>query len=104
MGNRELKWEGMIGWVVYILLCSDGTLYTGCTNDISRRVRQHDEGRGAKYTRGRGPVRVVYVQRCADHSQALRREASIKRLSRAEKERLAGLEPAAYRTKPRRRR
>lgn len=70
---------------VYILRCRDGTLYTGITNDVDRRAAAHNSGRGAKYTRGRGPVAVVYREECADKSAALRREYAIKRLTRAEK-------------------
>lgn len=72
-------------WWVYILLCADGTLYTGMTDDIPRRLRAHNTGRGAKYTRGRRPVLLVYQERCAGRSEALRREAALKRLSRREK-------------------
>ncbi len=74
-----------MGWFVYILLCGDGTLYTGSTDNVERRATVHNEGKGAKYTRSRLPVRVVYREECADRSTALRREAAIKRLTRAEK-------------------
>ncbi len=70
---------------VYMLMCADGTLYTGWTNDVARRLAAHQSGRGAKYTRGRRPVRLVYVEECENKSAALRREAAIKALSRAEK-------------------
>ncbi len=70
---------------VYILLCADGTLYTGITDDVPRRAAAHNAGKGAKYTRGRGPVTVVYREGCPDKSAALRREAAIKKMSRAEK-------------------
>lgn len=73
---------------VYMLLCADGTLYTGSTDDVDRRAAAHNAGKGAKYTRGRGPVSVVYREACADKSAALRREVAIKRLSRAEKRKL----------------
>ena len=69
-----------MGYLIYILRCGDGTLYTGCTNDLPRRLRAHQSGRGAKYTRSHGPVEVVYREACADRSAALRREAAIKRL------------------------
>lgn len=72
-------------WWVYILQCVDGTLYTGMAADVDRRVKVHNQGRGAKYTRGRRPVRVVYRESCASRGQALRREAAIKKLTRAEK-------------------
>ena len=75
-------------WWVYILECRDGTLYTGCTDDVQRRMAAHNAGRGAKYTRGRGPLTVVYREALPDKGAALRREAAIKRLSRVEKLRL----------------
>ena len=75
-------------WYVYILRCGDGTLYTGITDDIPRRLAAHRAGKGAKYTRGRGPLELVYQERVPDKSAALRREAAIKRLRRREKERL----------------
>ena len=75
-------------WYVYILRCGDGTVYTGITDDIPRRLAAHRAGKGAKYTRGRGPLELVYQERVPDKSAALRREAAIKRLRRGEKERL----------------
>ena len=75
----------MKSWVLYILECSDGTLYTGITNDLDRRVKAHNEGTGAKYTRGRGPVLLRYVEPCDSHADALRREIEIKKMSRTEK-------------------
>lgn len=72
-------------WYVYLLRCADDTLYAGCTTDSQRRLKQHNSGRGAKYTRARRPVSLVYVEQAEDHSQALRREAALKRLSRKEK-------------------
>ena len=74
-----------MGWTVYILRCGDGSLYTGCTNDLSRRLAAHRKGKGAKYTRSRLPVALAYREETADKSAALRREAAIKRLSRREK-------------------
>ena len=74
-----------MGYLVYILRCGDGTLYTGCTNDLPRRLRAHQAGRGAKYTRSRLPVELVYQEEAADRSAALRREAAIKRLDRRRK-------------------
>lgn len=74
----------MTYWV-YLLRCADGTLYTGCTNDLSRRLAAHNSGKGAKYTRSRRPVELVYREEVPDKSAALRREAAIKRLSRKEK-------------------
>lgn len=75
-------------WFVYMLLCADGTLYTGITTDVERRLACHRSGKGAKYTRGRGPLELVYTEVCEGKSQALRREMAIKALSRAEKIRL----------------
>lgn len=72
-------------WYVYLLRCADNTLYTGCTTDPQRRLAQHNSGRGAKYTRSRRPVTLVYVEQAVNRSQALRREAALKRLSRKEK-------------------
>lgn len=72
-------------WFVYILLCRDGTLYTGATSDLARRLARHNAGRGAKYTRGRRPVRLAYWEQCPDKPAALRRELAIKALPRREK-------------------
>lgn len=77
-------------WTVYILRCGDGTLYTGCTNDLPRRLAAHQSGRGAKYTRSRLPVALVYREAAPDKSSALRREAAVKRLDRRDKLRLIG--------------
>lgn len=71
-----------MSWTVYILRCGDGSLYTGCTNDLPRRLEAHRSGRGAKYTRSRPPVELVYREEALDRSAALRREAAIKRLDR----------------------
>lgn len=75
-------------WYLYILRCKDGTLYTGITTDTERRLEAHNSGKGAKYTRGRGPVEMVYREVCPDHSAALKRELEIKGLTRQEKEKL----------------
>lgn len=75
-------------WKLYILRCGDGSLYTGITTDIQRRLKRHRAGKGAKYTRGRGPLTLVYQEDCGDHSRALRRELEIKALTREEKEQL----------------
>lgn len=74
-----------MAWTVYILRCGDGSLYTGCTNDLPRRLAAHQSGKGAKYTRSRPPVALVYREAAADKSAALRREFAIKRLDRREK-------------------
>ncbi len=73
------------GWYVYIVRCRDGTLYTGVTNDLARRIAEHNRGTGCRYTRGRRPVRLSYRESFRDRSSALKREAGIKGLSRREK-------------------
>lgn len=75
-------------WKLYILRCGDGTLYTGITTDVEKRLDAHRTGKGAKYTRGRSPLTLVYREDCGDHSAALKREIEIKKFSREEKERL----------------
>ena len=75
-------------WYLYVLRCGDGTLYTGITTDVERRLEEHRQGRGAKYTRGRGPLELAYQEECGTHSEALKREYAIKQLSREEKENL----------------
>lgn len=75
-------------WELYILRCGDGTLYTGIARDAQKRLVMHQQGKGAKYTRGRGPLRIVYRESCASHTRALQREIEVKRLSRAQKESL----------------
>lgn len=72
-------------WYVYILRCADGTLYTGSTTDLQRRLKTHNSGKGAKYTRSRLPVEFAYWEQAADKSAAFCREAAIKKLTRAEK-------------------
>ena len=72
-------------WFVYILQCVDGTLYTGITSDLERRVAEHENGQGAKYTRGRGPFRFVYKEICQTRSIATKREIMIKALDRKAK-------------------
>ncbi len=71
--------------VTYIVRCSDGTLYTGWTNDIDKRLLAHNQGLGAKYTRGRRPVELVYLERFQTKQEAMKREAAIKKLPRADK-------------------
>ncbi len=75
-------------WHVYIIRCSDNSLYTGITTDIGRRLQQHANGRGAKYFRGRRPQELVYLEEGHDRSSAARREVALKRMSRKEKEEL----------------
>lgn len=72
-------------WSVYVLRCGDGTLYTGATNDVRKRLGAHRRGRGAAYTRSRLPVELIYCEALGSKSDALKREAAIKRLSRAQK-------------------
>lgn len=73
---------------VYILLCRDGTLYTGWTNNLAQRLDRHNSGRGAKYTRARRPVELVYVEYLEDKSSALKREYQIKQMTRVQKDEL----------------
>ena len=75
-------------WYLYILRCADGTLYTGITTDVEARLETHRSGKGAKYTRGRGPLELVYREECEDHSQALKRELAVKAMSREVKQKL----------------
>lgn len=73
-------------WYLYILRCGDGTLYTGITTDVEKRLEAHSSGKGAKYTRGRQPLTLVYRESCGSHSQALKRELAVKKLNRQAKE------------------
>lgn len=75
-------------WYVYLLRCGDDSLYCGITTDVEKRLEQHRSGKGAKYTRGRGPLELVYREECPDHSTALKREWAIKALPREEKRKL----------------
>ena len=77
---------------VYMVECADKTLYTGWTTDVERRLKAHNAGRGAKYTRERGPVRLVYIEEVADRRAAMKRELEIKRMARAKKLQLIGSE------------
>ncbi|MCF6221349.1 MAG: GIY-YIG nuclease family protein [Robiginitomaculum sp.] len=72
-------------WVVYIVRCADGTLYTGITNGLDKRLQAHNAGLGAKYTKSRGPIELVYSEMAADRSAASKREYAVKKLSRAQK-------------------
>jgi putative endonuclease len=92
--------QAAVSWCVYILRCADGTLYTGMTNDLPRRLAAHEAGRGARYTKGRGPLFVAYSEPCAGRGDALKREAAIKRLSTARKRALcaeSGAPPRPWR-------
>ena len=75
-------------WYLYILRCRDDSLYTGITTDVEKRLEAHRSGKGAKYTRGRGPLELAYREACGTHSDALKREYQIKQLSRQEKQSL----------------
>ena len=75
-------------WHLYILRCGDGTLYTGITTDVEKRLAAHRAGKGAKYTRGRAPLELAYREECGTRSDALKREAAVKSLTREEKQRL----------------
>lgn len=72
-------------WVLYILECKDGTLYTGITDNFQRRFEAHKAGKGAKYTRGRGPFVLRYLEDCPDYSAALKRKFAVKQLTKAQK-------------------
>jgi putative endonuclease len=75
-------------WFVYVARCSDGSLYCGIAKDVAARLAKHDAGKGARYTRGRGPLELRAVRRCSSHGAALRLELAVKRLSREAKEAL----------------
>ena len=82
--------SGNSGWVVYVLKCRTGQLYTGCTTDLERRLLEHNSGTGGRYTRSRLPVAVVYREEQPSRSEALRRERAIKGMRRSEKLLLVG--------------
>jgi putative endonuclease len=90
MGNNEAN------HFVYILECKDGTYYTGYTNEISKRLRKHEEGKGAKYTRGRGPFRLVYQESFSTKTEAMKAEFAIKKLNRSAKERIINEGSVSY--------
>ena len=75
-----------VTWVLYVLKCRDSTLYTGITNDLPRRITQHNNGTASHYTRSRLPVKLVHQERCRGRSSALKKEYALKQLSRKEKE------------------
>ncbi len=72
-------------WYLYVLECGDGSLYCGITTDVTRRVQQHEAGKGARYTKGRGPLKLLREWPCGGHSEALKAELAFKRLSRVGK-------------------
>ena len=74
-----------MNWVVYMLECADKSLYTGITTNLERCLAEHAAGKGAKYTRGRGPFRLVYSETCAGRAEATRREAAIKLMAKVKK-------------------
>jgi putative endonuclease len=87
-------------WHLYILRCGDGSLYTGVTTDIERRLREHQEGKAARYTRAHRPVELVYSEECGGRSVALSRECAVKSLGRPAKDALIrGRKPAKERPK-----
>lgn len=79
-----------MSWFCYLLECADGSLYCGVTNDVAKRLAAHNAGKGARYTSGRRPVRLVWSEACATRGEALRRELAVKALPRAAKLRLVG--------------
>ena len=88
MSTSSPKDDAPGGHYVYVVECSDGTYYTGYTTDVERRVAEHNDGEGAKYTRGRRPVELVHVETFDEQSRAMQREYAIKQLRRAGKEQL----------------
>jgi len=87
-----------MAWIIYILKCGDSSLYTGITNNLTKRLTAHSNGHGAKYTKGRGPLEHVYSETAVDRSAAQKRESSIKKLSRAGKLRLIATSSLLSRT------
>lgn len=73
-------------WWLYVLVCRDGSWYTGITNDVGRRLEMHEKGTASKYTRSRRPVRMIYQEPCRNRSEALKKEAAVKRMRKAKKE------------------
>lgn len=84
-------------WQLYLLRCGDGTLYTGIALDAQKRLLAHQKGKGAKYTRGRGPLKLVYTETCTNHSDALKRELEVKAMTREQKEALIGTRTVCFR-------
>ena len=85
MNNKPNKISKSGRWAVYILECSDKSLYTGITTHLEKRITCHENGSGARYTRGRGPFKLIYTVICADRSEATKKELFIKALTRTEK-------------------
>ena len=88
MGTYDDALQSSGGWIVYILECSDGSYYTGITNDLDRRVQEHNEGGASRYTRSRRPVTPCYHETCENKSAALIRECAVKLMSHKEKKAL----------------
>lgn len=86
MGLAKKKKDADSLWYLYVLQCGDNTLYTGITNDLGRRIKQHNNGTASRYTRSRLPVTLTYQERCSGRSSALKKEYAMKQLSRKEKE------------------
>jgi putative endonuclease len=86
MNEAKRQQAKSCGWCLYILQCSDGTFYTGITNDLVRRLKLHNSGTASRYTRSRTPVTVIYKEACRSKSSALKKECRIKALTRKEKE------------------
>jgi predicted GIY-YIG superfamily endonuclease len=91
---KRMKSYGKKEWSVYILRCGDGSLYTGIAKNVTARLAQHCNGRGAAYTRSHQPVKLIYQEQKYTRSGALIREAQVKRLSRSLKEKLLDVTPA----------
>ena len=89
--NQSMK-KPTQNWKLYIIECKDGSLYTGVTTDLTRRIETHESGKGAKYTRGRGPFKLVYSKNFRSKGKALKREFEIKLLSKGEKLKLCAIE------------
>jgi putative endonuclease len=85
MGRTKADPASVAGWLVYLLRCADGSLYTGITNDLPQRLEAHQSGKGARYTRARLPVELIYSEPAPDRSAATKRETAIKGLSRVKK-------------------
>jgi putative endonuclease len=84
-----MLWSMKSEWAVYVLQCADDTFYIGCTNDMERRLKEHnDDPKGAKYTKARRPVQLRYMETCASRSEAQKREATLKKLTRSQKQEL----------------
>ena len=88
LSQNQMMGDALMDWLIYIVECRDGSLYTGITNDLQKRIDSHNAGTGARYTAARRPVRLVYSEDAASRSAASKREISIKRLTRKAKQAL----------------